>query len=174
MKKMNLLKISTALVAALGINVAVADTIDGTASAVVLTPLTLTETTALNFGTIAGGSTAGTVVVTEAGVRTATGGTTLATGVAASQAVFDITGANSTAITVTMVTAGAQLDDGAVGAVMPLSTFTNTALPTTTSGTGTAQVSVGATLAVGANQAAGVYTTALGTGAPYTISVNYN
>ena len=175
MKKTNLvLKMSLAALMASSIGTATADVIDGTASANVITPLTVTETTALDFGTIAGGSTAGTVVMTSGGLISTTGGATFVPSVS-NQATFDITGAVSTAILVTLTTAGAQLDDGAgAGAAMALGTFTNTALPVTTDVAGVATFDVGATLSVGINQGAGLYTTATaGGGVPYTVTVNY-
>ena len=175
MNKTNLvLKMSLAALMAGSVGTATADVIDGTASAVVITPLTVTETTALDYGSIAGGSTAGSVTMSSAGTISAAGGATFVSASASNQATFDITGELNTAITVTLTTAGAQLDDGAGGgAVMALGTFSNTALPTTTDGAGAATFDVGATLSVGANQAAGSYTTALGAGAPYTVTVNY-
>ena len=176
MKKTNLvLKMSLAALMAGSVGTATADAIDGTASANVITPLTVTETIPLAYGTIAGGSTAGTVVMSSAGAISATGGATFVSASASNQATFDITGAISTAITVTLATAGAQLDDGAgAGAAMALGTFTNTALPVTTDAAGAATFDVGATLSVGINQGAGTYNTLVANGGvPYTVTVNY-
>lgn len=177
MKESNLLKLGLAVALAGSVGVASADQVDGTATATVLTPLTVTETTALAYGDVYGGSTAGTVVVSSAGAVSATGGAGFVAASGATQATFDISGAASTNIAVTLTTAGAQLDDataGGGGAPMTLTAFTNTALPTATDAGGVATLDVGATLNVGANQASGAYSTATGDGAPYTITVNYN
>ena len=71
MKESNLLKLGLAVALAGSVGVASADQVDGTATATVLTPLTVTETTALAYGDVYGGSTAGTVVVSSAGAVSA-------------------------------------------------------------------------------------------------------
>ena len=47
--------------------------VSGTATATVIDPLTVTENVAMQFGTVAGGSGVGTVVLDTAGARTTTG-----------------------------------------------------------------------------------------------------
>ncbi|MEN8169274.1 MAG: DUF4402 domain-containing protein [Pseudomonadota bacterium] len=176
MKKMNLLKLGLVATIAGSFGTASAETINGTATANVLTPLTLRETTALAYGDVYGGSTAGTVVVSSAGVISATGGAGFKGG-AHTAATFDITGEVSTAITVTLAPGSAALDDGTAGgggAPMALTAFTTTVLPTVTTAGGLATFGVGATLGVGINQTAGAYSTTTGDGVPYTVTVNYN
>lgn len=175
MKRSNLvLKTGLAALLASSIGTVSAETVDGTADAEVVAPLTLTESASLDFGQVAGGTVAGTVEVDSAGVRTAGGGASVVSASVFAPATFDITGALSTAITVTMNTAGAQLDDGGTGAIMTLSGFTTTALPVTTDGAGDATFDVGAVLNVNASQEAGFYDTTAGSGSPYSVTVNYN
>lgn len=170
-----ILKTSLAALMAGSLGTAIAENISGTATANVIAPLTVAETVALDFGDIAGGATAGTIVISSAGAISATGGATFVPASVSNQATFDITGAVSTAILVTVDFTGTQLDDGAGGgAVMPISAFTTTALPVTTDAGGLATFDVGATLDVGINQTAGAYDTVLGAGVPYSVTVNYN
>ncbi len=177
MKESNLLKLGLAVALAGSVGVASADQVDGTATATVLTPLTVTETTALAYGSVYGGSTAGTVVVSSAGAVSATGGAGFVAATGATQATFAISGALSATIAVTLTPGLAQLDDGTAGgggAPMTLTAFSNTVLPTALDALGAASFDVGATLNVGASQASGAYSTATGDGIPYTVTVNYN
>ena len=65
MRKSNrLVKLGLAALAASMVSTSAnADVIPGNATATVITPLILVETTPMNFGTIAGGSSAGTVAM---------------------------------------------------------------------------------------------------------------
>lgn len=168
----------TALIVGSLATAAVADTINGSATAVVLTPLTVSQTTELDFGTLYAGSTAGTVVIPADGSAvTATGGTTYVSGATRSQ--FTVSGAVSTLIDVTVDGTGARLGDG-TGNLMPLTLNATNGLDTnglvttgTTDGSGGLIFYIGATLSVGPNQTEGTYSTATG-GTPYTVTVNYN
>lgn len=136
-------------------------TATGTANATVLTPIAIAAGTALNFGTFAG-NTAGTVVVSTAGARSATGGVVLATGGTVGAGTFTVTGTGSATFAVTYppsfnVTSGSDT----------MAVVVNGAATGTLSG-GTVSLPVGGTLTVGAAQAAGSYT---GT---YTMTVEYN
>lgn len=140
----------------------------GTANARIITAISITPGTALNFGDVVPSAAAGTVTVDSAGVRTSAGGASLgnATGVAAGA--FTVGGqANATyAITlpangVVTVTSGANS--------MAVNNFTSNPAATGNLGAGGSQaLAVGATLSVGINQAAGSYT---GT---YQVTVAYN
>ena len=147
----------------------------GTATVQVLTPLIIAETTPMNFGQVAGSGVAGSIVL-SGGTTTPDGNTSVFAGNGEQDAVFTITGQPGAAISVTDFTgATATLDDGAgPGAAMTVDTFTYTA-PTALDGAGSASFSVGATLNVNANQAAGTYDTSPGNGgSTYTVTVNYN
>jgi len=163
MKNFSRLSLLAAVVATLStLSVsAIAATATGTANATVLTPITITAGTALNFGTLAGNATGGTVVVTAAGVRGTTGSVVVTSG-AFSAGSFAVAGTGAATFGVTYpgsfnVTSGAN----------NMAVLVTGAAAGTLSG-GTVTLPVGGTLTVGANQAAGSYT---GT---YVMTVEYN
>jgi len=142
------------------------------ASAYVVTPISITKTTDMNFGNLAvSASTGGTVVLSTAGARTATGGVTLpSTTGTVTAATFTVAGEGSYTYNITLPSSAVTLSDGA-GHSMTATTFTSD--PTALAGAltaGTQTLYVGATLNVTAGQAAGSYTTAT----PFTVTVNYN
>jgi hypothetical protein len=115
------------------------------------------------FGTFAAG-VAGTVTVSNSGVRSATGGAVLMTGAAPSAARFNITGQPSTTYSITH-SGSATLTSGANSMVLTKSsdlTGANVTSGNVTAGlldgAGTQSLFVGGTLTVGAAQAPGVYT----------------
>lgn len=173
MKKTNLVvKMSLAALMAGSVGTATADLIDGTATANVIAPLTVVETVGLNFGTVAGGAGTGTVEIDSTGTETVLGDASYISGTG-NRATFDISGAASTNIAVTLGNTGGIILDGP-GAAMTVDNFSNSALPTATDIGGAAQFFVGGRLNINATQATGTYDTATGTGAPYTVTVNYN
>ena len=134
------------------------------ASATIITPLSITNTTALNFGNISVGALAGgTVVVTAANVRTATGTCSFQAVPASTVAGFDITGAAGANLSVTLPASITILNGGTP---MTLDTFVHDA-PATIVG-GALTFHVGATLHVSNAQLAGPYT---GT---FDVRINYN
>ena len=142
------------------------------ASAYVVTPISITKTTDMNFGNLAvSASTGGTVVLSTAGARTATGGVTLpSTTGTVTAATFTVAGEGSYTYNITLPSSAVTLSDGS-GHTMTATTFTSD--PTALAGAltaGTQTLYVGATLNVAAGQAAGSYTTAT----PFTVTVNYN
>lgn len=170
-------KVALAVLLIGGVGNATADTINGTATATVITPVTVTEATPLTFGSFAVGPTGGTVVLSTAGAVSNSGDVELVSASTTSAATFTISGQPSTAISVSLNTAGAQLDDGSAGgggSPMTLGSFTDSGLPTTTDATGSATFNVGATLNVNGSQAPGSYSTSTGDGVPYTVTVSYN
>lgn len=174
--KTNLLSVAAIFALALFSNKMSAQaTASATATATIVSPITITNAGNMNFGIIAKG-TGGTVVLTPAGVRTATG-TTLQTGGTTSAASFTVGGQGtytygvtlpSTAYTITNTTAGTE--------TMTLTAFSSN--PSGTAGVisgaitanGTQTLLVGATLNVNSTQASGVYTNATG----FPVTVNYN
>ena len=142
---------------------------NGTATATLIVPLSITEATPMNFGTVAGGTAVGTVVLDLADGRTETGDAQQL-GTDGVTAVFDIVGdaAQTYALTFT---------DGSLvgpGVAMTVDTFTVPGTLPALAGAGVSvPLSVGATLTVGAGQLAGAYSTG-GGGTAYTITVNYN
>lgn len=149
-----------------------ANAVTGNAYAVLVSPISISETTALNFGSISNGLTAGssTVVVNNDGVTATTYGANLAkVGATDTRGVFAVSGSGALAYTVT-IPASTTITDG--------STTMNVAFTTRTasSGVGTGgvlsggadTVYVGGTLTVSNTNAAGSYS---GT---YSITVAYN
>jgi hypothetical protein len=148
-----------------------ADTTNGSAVANVIVPLSIVEVIGLDFGTVSGGPTAGTVVMSEAGVRSTTGDAEIIAADNGNEADFTITGQGGQAYTLSFSASG-TLVSGANS--MTVDSFTTDASGTITAGVGAQveNIKVGATLNLIANQPAGSYTTVGGT--PYTITVNYN
>ena len=145
---------------------------DGSASAVAVTPLNVSEDTGMNYGSFAVGSAGGTVVLDTGDAVSASGDVDLLAATGAASADFSITGQASSNISVTVGVAGAELQDGS-GNSMALGTFTNSGLPAALDGSGNASFIVGAALTVGASQTSGTYSTATG-GTPYTLTVSDN
>lgn len=140
------------------------------ASATIVTPITIAKTADVNFGNVAIGSIAGTVVLSTAGTRSLTGGVTLPTTTGTvTAAAFTVTGAANYTYSITLPGSATTLTSGANS--MTVNTFTsNPGITGTLNGSGTQTLKVGATLNVGASQAAGSYTSPT----PFTVTVNYN
>ena len=169
------IKASTAI-AMTGLTVTAANAIDltATATATVVNPLIISQTTAMNFGTVSGTSTAGTVTLATNGNRTTAplnGPETINNdGVAGSYLINGQSG-----LTINLDIANGTLSEPG-GDTMGVSNFTidigtlpyTGALPNVgPPGTGEQAFSVGADLAVAASQTPGTYS---GT---FAITVNY-
>ena len=141
----------------------------GTASAVVEAPLTVAQDAEMNFGTVTGGATPGTVVLDTAGARTVTGGAQVIALNPGSAGIFTITGEAGRTYVVTF-SASATLSDGSN--TMTVDSFTHNSSGTLVGNSESFQV--GGTLNVGANQISGSYSTTNAGGSPFTITVNYN
>lgn len=140
-----------------------------TASATIITPIAIVNAADMNFGNVAVNASLGTVVLTPAGTRSVTGGCTLpaVTGTVTAAA-FTVTGLAAATYAITLPAALTTISNG--GNTMTVDTWTSTPVATGTLTGGTDNLRVGATLHVGASQAAGSYTSA----APFTVTVNYN
>lgn len=142
-------------------------TTSANASASIVTAISLAKTADLAFGDAVAGGTAGTVVVTPAGARSATGGTTLGSSSGVSAASFTVTGDPSSTYSITLP--GSTTLTFAVINTMTANTFTSNPSSTGTLSAGGSQtLTVGATLNVGASQAAGTYT------GSFNVTVAYN
>ncbi len=145
-------------------------TATATASGTIVTPIAIDNAGDLNFGNVAVSATAGTVILAPAGTRTITGGVTLPVvpgTVTAAQ--FDVTGTPDYTYAITLPSTATTVTSG--GNSMSVDAFTS--MPNVTGvldGAGKQTISVGATLNVGAAQAAGIYTS----GTPFDVTVNYN
>jgi len=140
------------------------------ASATILSPLSIAVSGAgMNFGNIVPSSQLGTVVLAPAGSRTASGGasTMAQAGGSVSAANFAVAGQTNASYSVALPSLAASLlpQGSAVGAPMLVTSFTSDLTATGIStiwtgalgGAGTGTFNVGATLTVGVNQGAGVY-----------------
>lgn len=134
--------------------------------------ISISKNTDMNFGSIAASSSGGTVVLSASGSRTASGGIILPSltgSVTAAQ--FTVTGDPGYSYAITLPATNFILYESGVGpASMVVNAFTSTPSATGTLAGGTETVLVGATLNVGASQAAGSYTNAAG----FEVTVNYN
>lgn len=137
-----------------------------TASATIVSPITIVNAGPMNFGDIAvQGISAGTVLMTPAGVLTPSAGITLPTTGLSTVATFTVTGATgyNYAITLPGTIALTGTTPGST-----VSDFTSDSTGVLTTGTET--VSVGGTLNIVASQVAGTYTNAT----DLDVIVNYN
>jgi Mat/Ecp fimbriae major subunit len=151
--------------AAFGSTAAHAATADGTAKATILAALSVTNTTDLNFGTIAvnGG---GAVTVTNAGVRAATTGGTVSSAGTAAAATFNVTGETGSNILISVPTS-VVLDHATLPGVNMAASLTTNASSASHALAAGETFNVGGTLTVGAGQNAGAYA------GQFTVTVNY-
>jgi hypothetical protein len=165
------IKIFTLAIIALGFSTASFAQVSATATAsgTIVTPIAITKTVDLNFGNMAVSATAGTVILAPAGTRTITGGVTLPANTGTvTAAEFNVTGQAGYTYSITLPTTPTTVASGAN--TMTVNAFTSTPSSTGTLTAGAETIKVGATINVGANQAAGTYTSAT----PFTVTVNYN
>src|SRR3954468_5543181 len=139
------------------------------ASATIITPISIVKTVDMNFGNVAVSATvAGTAVLAPAGTRTTggAGGVTLpATNGTVSAASFTVSGQPSYTYAITLPSSCSITDGSSHN--MTVNSFTSSPASTgTLSSTGSDILNVGATLNVSAAQASGVYSNA--TGVPVT------
>ncbi len=165
------IKILAVLVAMVGFSAAsYAQSVN--ASATIVTPISVTGVDDLQFGNI-NANGAGTVILSTAGLRTPSANITLpSTQGDPKAAKFTVEGqANFTFSIQLPTTVTLNHSSGAGTGTMTVGTFTSDPATTgTLDGTGKKDVLVGATLNIGASQAAGTYTSA----SPFTITVAYN
>jgi hypothetical protein len=153
-------------------------TVSANARAVIVANLSFFKVDDLDFGKIVAGTTAGTVVVSPTGTRTATGGVRLASSTTVKAAKFAGKGSFNQSLTIAVTSNTVTLNRAGGGDTMTMDTFIIGSTPTiqlsttpqsfrigTTSGI--FQFPVGATLRVKASQTPGIYT---GT---FTISLQY-
>lgn len=141
-------------------------------SVTLVTPISISKTTDMNFGNVAvSASLAGTVVLPTSGPRTTggAGGVTLPANTGTvSAAAFTVSGQGNYTYTITLPSS-VTITDGTHN--MTVNAFTsNPATTGTLSAGGSQTLLVGATLNVTAGQAAGTYTNATGV----SVTVNYN
>ena len=149
-------------------------TATATATATIVTPISITKNTDMNFGNVAvQASTGGTVVLTPAGTRTRTSGVTLpATVGTVAAAAFTVNGTGTYTYAITLPSSALTLthSGGAGTGTMTADNFTSTPSATGALTAGAQNITVGATLNVAAAQAPGVYLSSPG----FDVTVNYN
>ena len=128
-------------------------------NATIITPIAITKTVDLNFGNIAALTTQATVTVNPAGTRSSSNALSLPTATPGtiSAASFTVTGLADATYSIVLPSAF-NVTSG--GNTMEVKDFTSTPTPTGLLTAGTQTLTVGASLTVGANQAAGTYTNA--------------
>jgi hypothetical protein len=145
-----------------------------TSSATIVTPISLTKTSDMNFGNVAVHATNdGTVVLVPAGTRTGTAGVTVSAALAGtvSAASFTVNGANNQTYSITLPAVDHEITRSGGTEVMQVNTFTSDPSGTGTLSAGGAQtINIGATLNVSGGQTPGIYTNASG----FEVTVNYN
>jgi spore coat protein U-like protein len=167
------IKLAVLALAISGAGSAMAATTNASSTGVVVTPIAVTKSVDLSFGSFAAGASIGTVILTPAGVRSNTGGVVLTGGTPAA-AKFDVTGQAGLTYSISMTGTSANLTSGSD--TIPFTAISDTSASAITTGiatsgtlTGGAQsIYVGGKLDVAINQPAGTYT---GTVA---VDVNYN
>ena len=122
----------------------------------------------MDFGTIAGGPFPGTVILNIGNGRSITGDAqTLASG-PGNAATFQLTGEPSHSNSITYSNG---ILANASGQQTSVTSFTGNRVGATL-GSGSELFQIGATLNVGSRQPAGTYSTSIGGGSPYTVTIN--
>ena len=143
-------------------------------TAVLVTPIAISKTTDMHFGTVASSATAGTVVLDYADGRTATGGASLPAGSTTQKtAVFAVSGEGTSGFSITIPSAPITLT-GSISGTMTVGSFVCDGGASTTLVAGAKTLKVKATLNVPANTVAGTYSNALGNSSALFVTVNYN
>lgn len=152
-------------------------TVTMNAQAAIIRPLGLVNTRKLDFGIVAAGNTAGTVVIAPDGTRTRTGGVVLAGGAPSSAQFYAFSQRNTTAslwlnantITLTRVAGSTMtVDNFTISSTPPSAISTTHTTFTLNTPNGIFPFTIGATLHVGVRQHPGTYT---GT---FTVNITYN
>lgn len=148
-------------------HVLLAATASATVSANIVSTISISNTTGMQFGDISTSTTAGTVVISPDGTRTSTGGASVNTATSGGPASFAITGDPNASFAVTLPISVTISSPG--GNTMLVDSFTSN--PATTgllSASGTQTLLVGSTLHVGVLQPFGSYTGIMA------VTVDYN
>lgn len=145
--------------------------ISSTATVTSVSPLSITEVLSMDFGTVAGGSGTGAVVMDTTGTRSIIGdGQIIATG-PGTAATFLVTGEPSQSYALSVI--GPAILENASGQQITATAFTYNSSGVLPVG-GSDMIQIGATLNLGPLQAAGIYQTTIGGGKPYLVTINYN
>lgn len=170
MKKITFLVMILVLTAITGVYAQ--ESASATATATVVTPIAIAKTSDMNFGNVAvSSSNPGTVILDTNNQRTTTGEATLPTTAGTvTSASFNITGQAGYTYSIGLPSEAITLSANEGANTMTIDTFTSTPNGAGELTGGAETVNVGATLNLGAGQAAGTYVSA----AAVTVTVNYN
>lgn len=167
----NFTKILAIVIVGLAFSASAFSQASSSATAVIITPISISNTSGLNFGAIIPSSSAGSVILATDGSTTLSN-VTLHSSATPAAALFAVTGSPNLTYTVAIAPASVNISNGST--TMSVGSFvSNPAVGVGTGlldGTGNQPLRVGATLTVGANQASGTYTNATA----FTVTVNYN
>lgn len=174
MKKLFVIISAVVMVSGFSTKVMAQATENTAAAARIVTPISITETSSLHFGTMAISAGApGTCVLSTQGARTQTGGVNLSVQApTASNAAYNVSGAVNTTYgitlpaTITVTTGTANMTISSL--LARTASAAANGLTGTLSASGTDNFTVGGTLSVAAGQSTGVYT---GT---FDVTVAYN
>jgi hypothetical protein len=145
-----------------------------TTTAVLVTPIAISKTTDMHFGTVASSGTAGTVALDYADTRTPSGGASLPAGSTTQKtAVFAVTGEGTSGFSIAIPTAAITLT-GSGGGSMTVDNFVCDLGAAGTLVAGAKTLKVKATLNVPANSIAGTYLNNSGDASALFVTVNYN
>jgi hypothetical protein len=151
--KKSILLLAVVMISVAGVFAQDPQTESASAAANIISPMTITKNVDLNFGNIAAGAAAGTVVMSTTGVRTPTNVILPSVTGTVTAAQFTVTGLAGSNYVITLP-GTVNLTSGSNS--MTLDNFTEDATNVLTGGTET--FGVGATLNIEANQAVGLYT----------------
>jgi hypothetical protein len=169
MKNIYRLAASALALVVLGIQVNAQSTVTASTTATLITPIAISKTFDMDFGTVAASSTSGTIVLDYADGTTATGGASIPAGSAPKTAVFAVAGEGNSGFSISIPTAAITLD-GSVSGTLTVDNFEADLGAASTLASGVATVKVKAVLNVPANSVAGTYTNA----SDLFVTVNYN
>jgi len=170
MKTIYKLITSALLVSALFTKSNAQSTATASTTAVLVTPISISKTTDMHFGTVAASGTAGTVVLDFADGRTTTGGVSLPAGSSLQRtAVFAVTGEGTSGFSISIPSSPITLA-GSVSGSMTVGNFVADLGASSALVGGSKTIKVKATLNVAAGQVAGTYTNA----SDLFVTVNYN
>ena len=150
------------------INDSTAASTTANATANLIVPLGITETTDLRFGTISPGNTTGKVLISATGARTSTGGVILSAADAGGAASFTVTGESTSTYAITLpVNWSVSMTNGGSG-ILYVNDFVSNPSGTGILTGGTQTLTVGGSIDVYPGHETGSYT---GT---FQVSVDYN
>jgi hypothetical protein len=132
-------------------------TISASTTATLVTPIAISKTVDMNFGTIGASGTAGTVALDFSDGRVATGGVKLISGGAEKTAVFHVTGEGSNSITVSVTPGSINLTGAVTSDVITADNFVSNVLTGATLTSGSLDIKVKGILNVPANAKADIY-----------------